>query len=159
MTTLEEILRTEVELETLAKAIAREHDVERIQQMARRIQEGASEILEMGRALDLSLTAGQRCCGTRTRFTKAERQRVAHATGVALEAPYLEDVEKWIARMPCVSPATIERLALSSVAERTCKDARRKQALVIVKELEAIPDPFPETKAAIEEFKREYLLP
>jgi hypothetical protein len=61
--------------------------------------------------------------------------------------------------MPCVSPATIERLALSSVAERTCKDARRKQALVIVKELEAIPDPFPETKAAIEEFKREYLLP
>jgi hypothetical protein len=159
MTTLEEILRTEVELEALAKEISREQDVERIQQMARRIQEGADEILEMGRALDLSLTAGRPCCGTRTRFTRAERARVEQATGVALEALFLENVEKWIARMPSVSAATIERLAISSLADRTCKDARRKQALLIVQELEAIPDPMPETKAAIEEFKREYMLP
>jgi len=159
MTTLEEILRTEVELEALAKEISREQDVERIQQMARRIQEGADEILEMGRALDLSLGAAQPCCGTRTRFTKAERARVEHATGVALESLFLEDVEKWIARLPSVSAATIECLAISSLADRTRKDARRKQALLIVRELEAIPDPMPETKAAIEEFKREYMLP
>jgi len=37
--------------------------------------------------------------------------------------------------------------------------AKRKQAAAIVKELEAIPDPLPETTAAIEEFKREHLLP
>jgi hypothetical protein len=159
MTTLEEILRTEVELEALAKEISREQDVERIEQMARRIQEGADEILEMGRALDLSLGAAQPCCGTRTRFTKAERARVEHATGVALESLFLEDVEKWIARLPSVSAATIERLAISSLADRTRKDARRKQALLIVRELEAIPDPMPETKAAIEEFKRAYMLP
>jgi hypothetical protein len=158
MTTLEEILRTEAEMEALAKEISREQDVERIQEMARRIQQGAHQILEMGRALDVSFSAGQRC-GTRTRFTKVERESVAHATGVALEALFLENVERWIARMPRVSAATIERLAMNSLAERACKDARRKQALAIVKELEAIPDPLPETKAAIEEFKREFLLP
>ena len=159
MTTLEEILRTEVELEALAKEISREQDVERIQQMARRIQEGADEILELGRALDLSLAGARPCCGTRTRFTKAERARVEQATGIAVEALFLEDVEKWMARLPCVSAATIDRLAISSLADRTCKAARRKQALPIMQELEAIADPMPETKAAIEEFKREYMLP
>jgi hypothetical protein len=158
MTTLEEILRTEVELEALAKEISREQDVERIQKMARRIQQGAHQILELGRSLDVSPAAGQRC-GTRTRFTKAEREGVAHATGVALEALFLENVERWVARMPRVSAATIERLAMNSLADRACKEARRKQALLIVKELEAIPDPLPETKAAIEEFKRDYILP
>jgi hypothetical protein len=59
--------------------------------------------------------------------------------------------------MPRVSAATIERLALSSLADRACRESRRKQALAIVKELEAIADPLPETKAAIEEFKRDYL--
>jgi hypothetical protein len=158
MTTLEEILRTEAEIEALAKEIAREKDVERIQEMARRIQEAANEILEMGREIDSSLAAARRC-GTRSRFTRAEREQVAHATGVALEALFLENVERWVARMPHVSAATIERLAMSAVAERACRDARREQALAVVKELEAIRDPLPETKAAIEEFKREYILP
>jgi hypothetical protein len=112
----------------------------------------------MGRALEVSLPAGQRC-GTRTRFTKAERESVAHATGIACEALFLENVERWIARMPRVSAETIERLTMNSLADRACKEARRKQALLIVKELEAIPDPLPETTAAIEEFKHEHLLP
>ncbi|MFL5457090.1 MAG: hypothetical protein ACJ78X_11865, partial [Myxococcales bacterium] len=68
---------------------------------------------------------------------------------------FLENIEKWIARMPHVSVATIERLAMTSVAECTFRVARRKQAAAILKELEAIEDPLPETKEAIEEFKRE----
>ncbi|TMA20584.1 MAG: acetoacetate--CoA ligase family protein [Deltaproteobacteria bacterium] len=158
MSTLEEILRTEAELEDLARELAHEQDVERIQDIARRIQEGANQILEMGRSLDRSLAAARRC-GTRSRFTRAEREQVARATGVALEALFLENVERWVARMPRVSAAIIERLAMTSIAESARKEARRKQALAIVKELEAIPDPLPETKAAIEEFKREYFVP
>jgi len=156
MTTLDEILRTEAELEALAKEIAREQNVERIQEIAHQIQERANEILEMGRALDLSLAAARRC-GTRSRFTRAEREQITRATGTALEVLYLENVERWVARMPRASAATIERLALSSLADRACKEARRKEALAIVKELEAIADPLPETKAAIEGFKRDYL--
>jgi butyrate kinase len=158
MATLDEILRSEVELEALAREIAREQDVGRIQEMARRLQHGADQMLEMGRALDASLAA-QRNCGTRTRFTKVEREQVALATGVAFEALFLENVEKWINRLPHVSVATIERLAMTSVAECAFRVARRKQAAAILKELEAIPDPLPETKAAIEEFKRGHLLP
>ncbi|MFL5372350.1 MAG: hypothetical protein ACJ78T_00045 [Myxococcales bacterium] len=154
MSTLEEILRTEVELEELAKAIANERDVVRIQQMARRLQEGANQILEMGRTLDQKLVP-ELDCGRRTRFTTAEREQVARSTGIALEALFLENIEKWIARMPHVSVATIERLAMTSVAECTFRVARRKQAAAILKELEAIEDPLPETKEAIDEFKRE----
>ncbi|MFL5404338.1 MAG: hypothetical protein ACJ79O_00595 [Myxococcales bacterium] len=154
MSTLEEILRTEVELEELAKAIANERDVGRIQQMARRLQEGANQILEMGRTLDQKLVP-ERDCGRRTKFTTAEREQVARSTGIALEALFLENIEKWIARMPHVSVATIERLAMTSVAECTFRVARRKQAAAILKELEAIDDPLPETKEAIDEFKRE----
>src|SRR3954470_4617023 len=158
MIVLDEILRTEAELEELAKQLAHEQDVERIQEFAHRIKKGANEILEMGRTLDLSLAASRRC-GTRTRFSRSEREQVVRATGVALEALFLEHVERWVARMPRVSAATIERLAMSSLADRACKDARRKQALLIVKELEAITDPLPETKAAIDEFKRDYFVP
>jgi hypothetical protein len=154
MSTLEEILRTELELEELAKAIANERDVVRIQEMARRLQEGANQILELGRTLDQKLTS-ERDCGRRTRFSRAEREQVARSTGVALEALFLENIEKWIARMPHVSVATIERLAMTSVAECTFRVARRKQAAAILKELEAIEDPLPETKAAIDGFKRE----
>jgi butyrate kinase len=157
MATLEEILRTEVELEALARELAREQDVGRIQEMARRLQKGAEDILEMGRALDASVVA-QRNCGTPTKFTKAEREQVALATGVAFEALFLENVEKWINRMPHVSVATIERLAMTSVAECAFRVARQKQAAAILKELEAIPDPLPETKAAIEGFKRDHFL-
>ena len=154
MSTLEEILRTEVELEELSKAIANERDVERIRQMARRLQEGANQILELGRTLDKKLQS-ERDCGRRTRFSQSEREQVARSTGVALEALFLENIEKWIARMPHVSVATIERLAMTSVAECTFRVARRKQAAAILKELEAIEDPLPETKEAIDEFKRE----
>jgi hypothetical protein len=154
MSTLEEILRIELELEELSKAIANERDVERIQAMARRLQEGANRILEMGRTLDEKLPS-ERDCGTRTSFTRAEREQVARSTGVALEALFLENIEKWIARMPHVSVATIERLAMTSVAECTFRVARRRQAAAILKELEAIEDPLPETKAAIDEFKRD----
>jgi hypothetical protein len=154
MSTLEEILRTEGELEELAKAIANERDVVRIQELARRLQQGANQILEMGRKLDQKL-ASERGCGRRTSFTNAEREQVARSTGVALEALFLENIEKWIARMPQVSVATIERLAMTSVAECTFRVARRKQAAAILNELEAIEDPLPETKAAIDEFKRE----
>ena len=156
MATLEEILRTEVELEALARDIAREQDVGRIQEMARRLQKGADDILQMGRALDASL-ASQRC-GTRTKFTQVEREQVALATGVAFEALFLENVEKWINRMPHVSVATIERLAMTSVAECAFRVARQKQAAAILRELEAIPDPLPETTAAIDGFKRDHLL-
>jgi hypothetical protein len=114
MTTLEEILRTEAELEALAKEISREQDVERIQEIAHQIQERANEILEMGRELDLSLAAARRG-GTRSRFTRSEREQITRATGAALEALYLENVERWVARLPRVSAATIERLALSSL--------------------------------------------
>lgn len=158
MATLEDILRIEVELEALAKALAAERDVSRIHDLARRLQDGANQILEMGRELDEKLTA-QQSCGTRTKFTRSEREQVALATGVALEALFLENVEKWIARMPHVSVATIERLAMTSLAECTFRVARRKQAAAILKELESIPDPLPETKAAIDEFKRDHLLP
>jgi hypothetical protein len=154
MSTLEEILRTEMELGELAKAIANERDVVRIQELARRLQEGANQILQMGRSLDQKLLS-ERGCGRRTSFTKAEREQVARSTGVALEALFLENIEKWIARMPHVSVATIERLAMTSVAECTFRVARRRQAAAILHELEAIEDPLPETKAAIDEFKRE----
>src|SRR5438067_13925295 len=104
MSTLEEILRTEAELEDLARELAHEQDVERIQGIARRIQEGANEILEMGRSLDRSLAAARRC-GTRSRFTREEREQLARATGVALEALLLEKVVWCVARMPRVSAA------------------------------------------------------
>jgi hypothetical protein len=125
--------------------------------MARRLKKGADVILQMGRDLDVSLAA-QRNCGTRTRFTLAEREQVALATGVTFDALFLENVEKWINRMPHVSVATIERLAMTSVAECAFRVARQKQAREILKELEAIPDPLPETKAAIEDFKRDHFL-
>jgi len=83
MATLDEILRTEAELEALAKEISREQDVERIRQIAHEIQQRANEILEMGRALDLSLAAARRC-GTRSPFTRSERGQLARATCAAL---------------------------------------------------------------------------
>jgi hypothetical protein len=43
------------------------------------------------------------------------------------------------------------------MAERAFKDAMSREAEAILKELEAIPDPLPETKAAIEEFRRLHL--
>src|SRR5256885_17264005 len=113
MSTLEEILRTEAELEDLARELAHEQDVERIQDIARRIQEGANQILEMGRSLDRSLAAARRC-GTRSRFTRAERAQGARGTGVALEAIFLENVERWVARMPRGPAVGIEPLATTS---------------------------------------------
>jgi hypothetical protein len=124
--------------------------------MARRLQEGANQILEMGRTLDQKL-APERDCGRRTSFTKAEREQVARSTGVALEALFLENIEKWIARMPHVYVATIERLAMQSVEECTFRVARHRQAAAVLKELESIEDPLPETQSAIDEFKRENL--
>jgi hypothetical protein len=84
------------------------------------------------------------------RLTGEQRERVAGSRGSAVEV--LELDASWDARMPRTSPATIERLAMASVAERTIAEATRKQVEAVVAELERLPDLPPETKAAIEAF-------
>src|SRR5712691_11429198 len=157
MASLEDIQRKQHELEQLAQQIAQEKDVQRIQEIAQRMQGAAQEVLRMGRALEASYAREEESGETRVVLTKGQRQRVAEATGVALDTLVLPGSESWVARMPRTSPATIERLAMASVADRTFREAKRKQAEAILKELEAIPDPLPETKAAIAEFKRQHL--
>jgi hypothetical protein len=92
-------------------------------------------------------------------LTKDQRERVSQATGVALDALVLQGADIWDPQMPEMSPATIERLAMASVADRKLKEEKRKAVQSILKQLEvAVGDsPAPETKAAIEQFKRDHL--
>jgi len=71
----------------------------------------------------------------------------------------LQGAETWDPQMPRMSPATVERLAMASVADRKLKEEKRKAVKAILKELEAAvgDSPAPETKAAIDQFKRDHL--
>jgi hypothetical protein len=61
--------------------------------------------------------------------------------------------------MPRMGPATIERLAMASVADRKLKEEKRKAVKAILEELDAAvgDSPAPETRVAIDQFKRDHL--
>jgi hypothetical protein len=166
MASLEEIERKQRAMQPLLEQIAQEKDADRIQQLGKQIAEMAQELARMAEGLENAhaQARGQaRARGgsgeTRVVLTKDQRERLADATGGSIEVLVLPGAETWDPRMPKMSPATIERLAMASIAERKLKDEQRKAARRIVDELEAEvgSDPAPETSAAILKLKREYL--
>lgn len=155
MADLEDVEQQQRELLEMSRRIAEEKDPEAILALARRMQGRAEELARKGRALQASF-AGIRGPGqTRVELTPDQRQRVADATGVAVDVLTLDDAQAWDPRMPRTSPAIIERLAMASVAEQKLDQLKRKQVAAIVDELNRIPDLPAETKAAIAAFEAE----
>jgi hypothetical protein len=156
MADLEDIERQRHELEELALRIAAEKDPERIVALAKQMQAGANELLRKGRSLEAAFAQPRGPGQTHVELTPGQRARVAEATGAAIDVLSLDDAQRWDPLMPQTSPATIERLAMASVAERTLREATRKQVEQIVAELRQIPDLPPETKAAIDAFEAQH---
>ncbi|HWE22427.1 MAG TPA: hypothetical protein VG496_00680 [Myxococcales bacterium] len=160
MASLEEIERKQKAMQPLLEQIAEEKDPDRIQELGKRIAEMAQELGSMAEGLEHAYTQARGGSGeTRVVLTRDQRQRISDATGGAIDVLVLPGAEVWDPQMPRMSPATIERLALASIAERKLKEERRKAARQIVDELEAAvgADPAPETRAAIDRFKRDQL--
>jgi hypothetical protein len=156
MAELEDIQQQRRELIETAQRIASEKDPETVLALAKRMQAGAEELARKGRALEAAFASGRGPGQTRVELTHEQRQRVAEATGVAVDVLTLDDAQAWDPRMPRMSPAVIERLAMASVAAQKLDDAKRKQLAAIVEELNRVPDLPDETKAAIAAFEAEH---
>jgi hypothetical protein len=160
MASVEEIERKQKAMRPLLDEIAGAKDPDRIQELGKQIAEMAQELAHMAQGLERAYGQIRGGAGeTRVVLTKDQRQRVAAATGGAVEVLVLPGADVWDAQMPKMSPATIERLAMASIAERKLEEESRKAAKQIVSELEAAvgADPAPETREAIEQFKRDHL--
>ena len=159
MASLEDIERKQKSIQPLLEQIAQETDADRIQELAKQIAQMAQELGQMAAGLEKAYAQAKGDGETRVLLTKDQRERVSQATGVALDAVVLPGADIWDPQMPKMSPATIERLAMASVADRKLKEEKRKAVQSILKQLEAAvgDDPAPETKAAIEQFKRDHL--
>ena len=159
MATLEDIERKQKSMQPLLEQIAQETNADRVQELGQRIADMARELGQMAAGLEKAYARAAGDGQTRVVLTKEQRQRVAEATGVTLDTLVLEGKQTWDPQMPTMSPATIERLAMASVAARKLDEEKRNAARAVVKQLEAAvgDDPAPETKAAIEQFKRDHL--
>jgi hypothetical protein len=160
MASVEEIERKQKAMQPLLEQIAQEQDADRIQQLGKQIAEMAQELGRMAEGLERAYAQARGGTGeTRVVLTKDQRQRVAAATGGSVEVLVLPDAGTWDPQMPKMSPAAIERLALASVTQRKLKEESRKAARQIAKELEEAVggNPADETRAAIDQFKRDHL--
>jgi hypothetical protein len=146
-------------MQPLLEQIAQETNADRVQELGKQIAQMAQELGEMAAGLERAYAQSKGGGETRVVLTKEQRERVAEATGVALDTLVLEGAQSWDPQMPSMSPATIERLAMASVADRKLKEEKRKAVTAILKELQAAvgDSPAPETHAAIEQFKRDHL--
>jgi hypothetical protein len=156
---LEDIERKQRSMQPLLEQIAQETNADRVQELGKQIAQMAQELGEMAAGLERAYAQSKGGGETRVVLTKEQRERVAEATGVALDTLVLEGAQSWDPQMPSMSPATIERLAMASVADRKLKEEKRKAVTAILKELQAAvgDSPAPETQAAIEQFKRDHL--
>jgi len=159
MANLEKIERKQKSMQPLLEQIARETNADRVQELGNQLAGMAQELAQMAKGLEKAYAPARGSGETRVVLTKDQRQRVAEATGVALDTLVLDGAETWDPQMPKMSSATVERLAMASVADRKLKEEKRKAVKAILKELEAAvgDSPAPETKAAIEQFKRDHL--
>jgi hypothetical protein len=160
MANLEEIQRKQNAMKPLLDELASETNADRVQQLGKRLAEMAQELARMADGLQRQYAQPNGGTGeTRIVLTKDQRERIADATGVALDVLVLKPADVWDPQVPKMTPDIIERLAMASVADRKVKEERRKAAKQIVKELETAvgPNPAPETRAAIDQFKREHL--
>jgi hypothetical protein len=156
---LEDIERKQRSMQPLLEQIAQETNADRVQELGKQIAQMAQELGEMAAGLERAYAQSKGGGETRVVLTKEQRERVAEATGVALDTLVLQGAQSWDPQMPSMSPATIERLAMASVADRKLKEEKRKAVTAILKELQAAvgDSPAPETHAAIEQFKRDHL--
>jgi hypothetical protein len=159
MASLEEIERKQKSMQPLLEQIARETNADRVQELGKQIAEAAQELGQMAAGLENRYAQTKGSGETRVVLTKEQRARVAEATGVALDTLVLQGAEIWDPQMPKMTSATIERLAMASVADRKLKEEKRTAVKAILKQLEAAmgDSPAPETKAAVEQFKRDHL--
>jgi hypothetical protein len=160
MASFEEIQRKQNAMKPLLDELAKETNADRVQQLGKQIAEMAQELARMADGLQRAHAQPKGGAGeTRIVLTQAQRERIAEATGVALDVLVLQGADVWDPQVPKMTPAIVERLAMASVADRKLKEEKRKAAKEIVKELEAAvgANPAPETRAAIDQFKREHL--
>jgi hypothetical protein len=118
MASLEDIERKQKSMQPLLEQIAQETNADRVQELGKQIAEMAQELGRMAAGLEKAYAQSKGSGETRVVLTKDQRERVAEATGVALDTLVLQGAETWDPQMPSMSPATIERLAMASVAER-----------------------------------------
>jgi len=159
MASLEEIERKQKSMQPLLEQIAQETNAERVQELGKQIAQMAQELAQMASGLEKAYAQSKGSGETRVLLTQEQRERVAEATGVALDTLVLQGAETWDPQMPRMSPATIERLAMASVADRKLKEEKRKAVKAILEELDAAvgDSPAPETRVAIDQFKRDHL--
>ena len=160
MASLEEIERKQNAMKPLFEQIAAQKNADRVQELGKQIAEMAQELARMASGLERAYAQPKGGVGeTRIVLTKDQRERVAEATGIALYVLVLQGADIWNPQVPKMSAATVERLAMASVAERKLKEEKRRAAKQIVNELEAAvgANPAPETRAALDQFKREHL--
>jgi hypothetical protein len=159
MASLEEIERKQKSMQPLLEQLAQETNADRVQELGKQIAAMAQELAQMGKGLEKAFAQSKGSGETRVALTKDQRQRVAEATGIAIDTLVLEGADIWDPQMPKMTSATIERLAMASVADRKLKEEKRKAVKDILKQLEAAvgDSPAPETKAAIDQFKRDNL--
>ncbi len=160
MASLEEIERKQKSMQPLLQQLAQETNADRVQELGKQIAAMAQELAQMAKGLEKAFAQSKGSGETRVALTKDQRQRVAEATGIAIDTLVLEGADIWNPQMPKMSSATIERLAMASVADRKLKEEKRKAVKDILKQLEAAvgDSPAPETKAAIDQFKRDNLV-
>jgi hypothetical protein len=159
MASLEEIERKQKSMQPLLEQIAQETNADRVQELGKQIAQMAQELAQMASGLEKAYAQSKGSGETRVLLTQEQRERVAEATGVALDTLVLQGAETWDPQMPRMSPATIERLAMASVADRKLKEEKRKAVKAILEELDAAvgDSPAPETRVAIDQFKRDHL--
>jgi hypothetical protein len=159
MASLNDIERKQREIRPLIVQLSHETDAARIQELAKRITEMTEELGRMARGLEKEFAVARGSGQARVVLTKAQKERIAEAAGSAPEMLVLDDAAAWDAKMPSMSPAAIEQMALASIAAGKMKAEKRKAARKILEQMEAAvgDDPAPEAKAAIEAFKKENL--
>jgi hypothetical protein len=157
MASLEDIERKQRAIRPLLEQLSQEKDAARVQELAKQIGEMTEELARMARGLEKEFAVSRGSGQTRVVLTKDQRQRISEATGSAPDVLVLDDASAWDAKMPSMSPAAIERMAMTSVAAGKLRDEQTKAARNILEQLEAAvgDEPAPETREAIEAFKKE----
>ena len=100
MASVEDIERKQKSMQPLLEQIARETDADRVQELGRQIAQMAQELGQMAAGLERAYAQSQGSGETRIVLTKEQRERVAEATGVALDTLVLQGAETWDPQMP-----------------------------------------------------------
>lgn len=157
MANIDELENRQKAMREMAAKMKDEKDGAKIAELGAQLAEHAKALQESAARLEADFKVVRPGGETKVMLTPEQRKRLADKTGHAIEVVTIEgDGETWRGKMPKTEPRLIEQLAMKEISKRALEQEKRDALEKVVKQIEeAVPDPIPEVKEAIEELKRQ----